>query len=145
VDIFAAWVLPGEGRVHWFHARYDQTGLSQLGHPENGGYSSAHLYGNFVVIDVDFWFDTRVQRFVRLVLGTGGHISNFVGTSRLLNLWCGRYLYIQSSLRPFLLITPMVLKTGADCLGSTTGCDPHQGPNRYGAKKKFFLQMLFCR
>lgn len=44
-----------------------------FGHPEDGGYSAVHLYGNFVVIDLDFWFDTRVQRFVRLVLGTGGH------------------------------------------------------------------------
>ena len=38
-----------------------------------GGYSTRYLYGNFVIISLDFWFQEQVQRFVRLVLATGGH------------------------------------------------------------------------
>lgn len=45
--------------------------------PEVGGvgkgYSTRLLYGNFLIISLDFWFQEPVQRFVRLVLGTGAH------------------------------------------------------------------------
>ena len=45
----------------------------EYGQPELGGYKSMHLYGNCVMLNLNFWFQPNVQRFVRLVLGTGGH------------------------------------------------------------------------
>ena len=44
-----------------------------LGGPNDGGYSTRHINGNFVLISVDFWFQRIVQRFLRLVLRTGAH------------------------------------------------------------------------
>ena len=45
-------------------------GLSSQG---DGGYSTKYLFGNFVVISLEFWFQPTVQRFVKLVLRTGAH------------------------------------------------------------------------
>ena len=55
----------------------DPPNITGLFTPEVGGtgkgYSTRYLYGNFVIVSLDFWFQERVQRFVRLVLGTGAH------------------------------------------------------------------------
>ena len=53
----------------------DISGLytAGLGGPQDGGYSTRFVYGNFVIISLDFWFQEPVQRFVRLVMRTGGH------------------------------------------------------------------------
>ncbi len=46
---------------------------SGLGGSKDGGYSTRYLFGNFVIIAVDFWYQEDVQRFVRLVMRTGAH------------------------------------------------------------------------
>ncbi|DBB14304.1 TPA: hypothetical protein ACH3X3_001241 [Trebouxia sp. C0006] len=46
---------------------------TELGGPATGGYRTNYLYGNFVIISLDFWFQDQIQRFVRLVLRTGAH------------------------------------------------------------------------
>lgn len=39
------------------------------------GWDSSVIYGYIYVLDVDFWFQKEVQRYVRLVIGSGGHFK----------------------------------------------------------------------
>lgn len=41
---------------------------------ESGGWNKTVIYTNFVVISTDFWFRDDVQKYLRLVLTTGGHV-----------------------------------------------------------------------
>lgn len=41
--------------------------------PEHGGWDRTVISGNLVVINTEFWFRRDVQKYLRLVLGTGGH------------------------------------------------------------------------
>ena len=43
------------------------------GGPASGGYSTRNLSGSFIIISTDFFFRDVVQRFVQLVVATGGH------------------------------------------------------------------------
>lgn len=49
---------------------------SGVGGTQDGGYSTKYIYGNFVIISLDFWFQEEVQRLVKLVLSTGGHFRH---------------------------------------------------------------------
>ena len=49
---------------------------SGVGGAQDGGYSTKYIYGNFVIISLDFWFQEEVQRLVKLVLNTGGHFRH---------------------------------------------------------------------
>lgn len=37
------------------------------------GWKSQLIYANFYVIDLDFWYQEEVQRYLRLIIGSGGH------------------------------------------------------------------------
>ena len=40
---------------------------------EAGGWNKTVIYGNFILINTAFWYQHDVQKYLNLVLGTGGH------------------------------------------------------------------------
>lgn len=56
-----------------------KKGLLEEGEEEEGGdragYDLTVIWGNCIVIDMNFWFQERVQKYLQLVLvGTGGDV-----------------------------------------------------------------------
>ena len=56
----------------------DLSGLYSEGDggPIGGGYRRRNLAGNFLMLSLDFWYEPLVQRFVELVMSTGGHFRH---------------------------------------------------------------------
>jgi hypothetical protein len=50
-------------------------GLFGTSNDIGGGWSRKVIYGNFVVVSTEFWYRPDVQRFVKLVVQTGGHFT----------------------------------------------------------------------
>lgn len=52
----------------------DMRGLYSAHEDDAGGWQRTVLYGNFVMVSIDFWFREEVQQFLQLVLLSGDHV-----------------------------------------------------------------------
>lgn len=62
----------GPGFPNPLPALWNATYTSSIGFL---GWDSNVIFANFYIVDVDFWYRKEVQRYVHLILGSGGHFS----------------------------------------------------------------------
>lgn len=58
--------------MHGLYTSASET-FTNLDTPSQGGWDRSAPYGNFVLYNLDFWFQENVQQYVKFVVSTGGH------------------------------------------------------------------------